>query len=121
MTDVNTLRPEHELFLLDGLDLGTIAACGHASEVLDFIETKRVNRRQVSEGGKVSSDNFWFTRGGKVYMGFVSNFNDAVELAEKQILDDIVKRGITSFEGTPEEAREWANREYAEYGYWGER
>ena len=72
----------------------------------------------------MSSDNFWFTRDGKVYMGDASSYEYAMEQAEKRaekiFFDDIVKRGRIQFEGTPYEANLWAQREYSEYGHWGE-
>ena len=68
----------------------------------------------------MSSDNFYFTRDGKVYMGFASDILWEAQQAERKFYDDIVKNGRTYFEGTPEEAAEWAFKEYAEYGSYGE-
>ena len=68
----------------------------------------------------MSSDNFWFTRDGKVYMGFASDIEGCCEKAEQVFYDKIVERGRTYFEGTPGEAADWAWREYSEYGHWGE-
>ncbi len=72
----------------------------------------------------MSSDNFYFTRDGKVYMGFASDYYYDMEQAEKKaeakFFDAAVKRGRTYFEGTLEEADKYAHSEYSEYGHWGE-
>ena len=68
----------------------------------------------------MSSDNFYFTRDGKVYMGFASDVIWDVEQAERKFYDDIVKHGRVYFEGTPQEASDWALQHYAEYGSYGE-
>ncbi len=72
----------------------------------------------------MSSDNFYFTRAGKVYMGFASDYyydmEQAAEKAEKKFFNRAVKRGRVQFEGTKAEADEYAHSEYSEYGHWGE-
>lgn len=66
----------------------------------------------------MSSDNFYFTHGADVYMGFGSDY-DADQLGD--YLTVIIESRTPVYSGTDEsDARYWAQREYSEYGYFGE-
>jgi hypothetical protein len=79
----------------------------------------------------MSADNFYFTEGNKVYMGFASDLHTFYEAEKDRLLEEhrlevdrwfreqVKDGGPVHVADSPENAQRWAGREYSEYGvYW---
>jgi hypothetical protein len=69
----------------------------------------------------MSSDNFHYVKGNKVYMGFASDFQYDMERFEERWYARLARRCRPIYEADSHEAAlEWAWDEYSEYGVWRE-
>lgn len=64
----------------------------------------------------MSSDNFYVVKGNKVWMGDASEHMEAEYAAEVRFFRRLLRRKPIFVGKSSEEARRWADSEYAEYG-----
>lgn len=71
----------------------------------------------------MSSDNFWYVKGNRIYMGDASTYqelqNQASELVDATYRISLSKKHPYHEAQSHQEALRWAQENYAEYGvYW---